>query len=541
MVGAVIYVRVSTKEQTENLSLPTQLRACEEYCRRHGYDVLERFHEEGESAKSIDRSQLQNLLTYCRLNKGRVHFVVVFNLTRFARDKYDHFALRSHLQSLGISLRSATEPIDDSSTGKLMEGVLAAFAQFDNDVRSDRTRAGMKAALELGRWVFLAPVGYLNAPRSTGKSLMHDPERSPLVRRAFEDYATGQYTKEQLLKRVRAWGLTNRRGKPLTSQAIGMLLRNQLYAGIVDVPEYGVRGKRGDFDPLISEELFFQVQSVLSGRIPSTAPRQRAHPDFPLRGFVRCESCGRGLTGSWSKGRNEYYAYYHCRPGCRAVNVTKTKLEGMFADELALLQPTPGYMRLLKESVLQIWKARKASVREEIASAERAAKAIQDNLDRLDEAFLFERSIDIETYDRHAEKLREELTLVRMDRHSGQLEELDVEGILVRRAHPAARRRSVGAGLTRPTAAVPTTVLSRRNRVRRKSLYWNRRNRTGLQLLAGNRDRVGRFGGPDGNRTALRQARCLRLNTRDKYRVSRGAADSSPERRQTGVIASSRL
>ena len=103
--------------------------------------------------------------------------MVVFNLTRFARDKYDHFALRSHLQSLGISLRSATEPIDDTSTGKLMEGVLAAFAQFDNDVRSDRTRAGMKAALELGRWTFLAPLGYLNAPKRSGKSLMPDPER----------------------------------------------------------------------------------------------------------------------------------------------------------------------------------------------------------------------------------------------------------------------------------------------------------------------------------------------------------------------------
>ena len=114
----MIYVRVSTKEQTENLSLPTQLRACEEYCRRQEYEVLERFHEEGESAKSTDRSQLQNLLTFCRLNKGRVHFVVVFNLTRFARDKYDHFALRSHLQSLGISLHS------------------------------DRTHAGMKTALE---------------------------------------------------------------------------------------------------------------------------------------------------------------------------------------------------------------------------------------------------------------------------------------------------------------------------------------------------------------------------------------------------------
>jgi DNA invertase Pin-like site-specific DNA recombinase len=83
-----------------------------------------------------------------------VHFVVVFNLTRFARDKCDHFALRAHLQSLRISLRSVTEPIDDTSTGKLMEGVLAAFAQFDNVVRSERTLAGMKAALSLGRWTF---------------------------------------------------------------------------------------------------------------------------------------------------------------------------------------------------------------------------------------------------------------------------------------------------------------------------------------------------------------------------------------------------
>ncbi|PYR29769.1 MAG: hypothetical protein DMF90_29110 [Acidobacteria bacterium] len=128
MIGAVIYVRVSTKEQTENLSLPTQLRACEEYCRREGYEVVERFREEGESAKTADRTELQKLLNFCRTHKGKVHFVIVYNLTRFAREKYDHFALRALLKSLGISLRSVTEPIDDTSTGKLMEGVLAAFA-----------------------------------------------------------------------------------------------------------------------------------------------------------------------------------------------------------------------------------------------------------------------------------------------------------------------------------------------------------------------------------------------------------------------------
>src|SRR5437867_12808382 len=139
MVGAVIYVRVSTKEQTENLSLPTQLKACEEYCERQGFQVLARFREEGESAKTADRTELQKLLQFCRTNKGRVQFVVVFNLTRFAREKYDHFALRAHLTSLGISLRSATEPIDDPSTARLMEGVLDAFAHFDDDVSSART------------------------------------------------------------------------------------------------------------------------------------------------------------------------------------------------------------------------------------------------------------------------------------------------------------------------------------------------------------------------------------------------------------------
>ena len=65
-----------------------------------------------------------------------------------------------------------------------------------------------------------------------------------------------------------------------------MLLRNRLYAGIVDVTEYGVRAKRGDFEPLISEELFYRVQAVLSGRVPehdATATRAPGLPTTRLR------------------------------------------------------------------------------------------------------------------------------------------------------------------------------------------------------------------------------------------------------------------
>ena len=235
---------------------------------------------------------------------------------------------------------------------------------------------------------------------------MHGSRDLRVVQQIFRDFATGRFTKQELLDEMTRRGLKTRKGLPVSAQAFSTMLQNKLSVGVVEAPGYGVVGKRGDFDPLIPDDVFYRVQAILAGRVHTTGRHQRRRPEFPLCAFIKRAACGRGVTASWSKGRSARYAYYHCRSGCRAVNVTKAKLEGLFADELALLQPTPGYMRLLRESVLQIWKVRKAAVREELATAERAAKAIQDKLDRLDEAFLFERSIDIETYDRHAEKLR---------------------------------------------------------------------------------------------------------------------------------------
>jgi Recombinase len=80
-------------------------------------------------------------------------------------------------------------------------------------------------------------------------SVMPDPERAPIVRRLFKQYATGMYTNQEVLQKATQWGLTNRRGQPPSSQAIGMLLRNRLYVGMIDVPDSGIRDQRGDFDP----------------------------------------------------------------------------------------------------------------------------------------------------------------------------------------------------------------------------------------------------------------------------------------------------
>lgn len=84
---AIVYCRVSTAEQTKNLSLPTQLAACRAYCERNDFKVVEEFIEEGESAKTTDRPELQRLLEFCRKQKGKVDVLVVYNVTRFARDR----------------------------------------------------------------------------------------------------------------------------------------------------------------------------------------------------------------------------------------------------------------------------------------------------------------------------------------------------------------------------------------------------------------------------------------------------------------------
>src|SRR5919109_3875381 len=96
----VMSVPDSISRMPAPLSRPSRVRSARPFRLKRSTNWValnDRFHEEGESAKSTHRSQLQALLTFCRLNKGRVHFVVVFNLTGFSRDKYDHLALRSHV------------------------------------------------------------------------------------------------------------------------------------------------------------------------------------------------------------------------------------------------------------------------------------------------------------------------------------------------------------------------------------------------------------------------------------------------------------
>ncbi|MDA1036364.1 MAG: recombinase family protein [Chloroflexi bacterium] len=429
---AVIYTRVSTEEQTKNLSLPTQLRVCREYCEREGYEVVRVFTDRGESAKTTDRPEFRDLLAFCRLHKQDVQILVVYNISRFSRYLPDYSVIRLMLLGWGISLRSVNEPIGDEPTGALMGNILAAIAQFDNDEKARRTKVGMTAALELGRWTFQAPLGYLNKQSCHGR-LALDPVRGPLVRAAFELYAEGRDSKSDVLRRVNALGLTSRAGKPLTGQTLGAMLRNPIYHGWVHVPRWGVSA-RGDFEALVPESLFRRVQALLDEKGKALRHRARNHPDFPLRRFITCTHCSAPLTGSFSTGRSKKYAYYHC-PKCRRVKATKKELEERFIALLTLLEPEAGYLRLFNEIVLDVWKGRQGEAKRLRANLERVVREKRERLDCVDDAYIHQKTIDRQTYERQRDQLREQIGLAEIELGDVVSEQLNVDGVLAFAEH----------------------------------------------------------------------------------------------------------
>lgn len=409
---AVLYCRVSSHEQTKNLSLPTQEKACREYCARNSYDVDRVFVDAGESAKSTDRPEFLRLLSYCREQKGSVHAVVVYSLTRFSRQQADHHAITTILRGLGITLRSVTEPIDESPSGKLMEGILAAMAQFDNDVKSERVTVGMQAALERGRWVNRPPLGYVAGGRG-GPSLVPDPTRAPMIREAFALCAAG-IRGRALIQRLTAMGLRTRHGHALTPTTLYPLLQNRAYLGYLK-GRHTAADVRGDFEPLVEAEVFARVQAALTTAPTSTKAieRHRNHPGFPLRRFARCGACGRPLTGSTSKGKTKRYAFYHCPKGC--LRIAAGVLEASFIRLADTLRPDPGRWQLFRRHVLEEWEGELQTQAAARQAIERQIAALKKQSRRLDQCFIFERSIDRETYEDQRDHLREQIATTEIE------------------------------------------------------------------------------------------------------------------------------
>ncbi len=318
---AVIYLRVSTKEQAERggdaegYSIPAQREACTRKAADLGLSVAAQFIDAGESARSAARPELQRMLTY--LAENPVSAVIVHKVDRLARNRADDVQITLAIQASGAKLVSVTENIDDTPQGKLMHTIFSGLAAFYSDNLATEVIKGTQQKVLAGGTPMMAPIGYLNAPASlddqNNRIVIIDPVRGELIAWAFTVYATGDWTLTSLAHELTVRGLRKRAtrtraAEPVSAKQLQIVLRNPYYMGIVTWQGMEYDGKH---PTLVTPEIFEQVQNVL------TAHRQSGERSYRrkhyLAGTVYCDLCDSKLIYMLSRGRaGEKYGYWAC-------------------------------------------------------------------------------------------------------------------------------------------------------------------------------------------------------------------------------------
>lgn len=326
---AVVYLRVSSTRQIgrdydlEGISIPAQREACRRKAEQLGLTIREEYVEPGRSALEMSkRTALQRMLTRIRDNDDIDH-VVVYKLSRIARNRVDDALVMADLRQRGVSLISATESVDDTPVGQLMHGILATFNEYQSRESGADIAYKMGQKARNGGTLGRARLGYLNHIDRTGgrdiRTIMVDPERAPLVQLGFELFAIGNLTLDQLSQRLYERGLRTRPTARYPAQRVSIsklarMLRDRYYLGYVTYRGEEVLGRHKS---LLDQFLFDRVQAVLDARTTS-GERRRTHHHY-LKGTLYCGNChhtgmsGRMIIQHTVTRRRDEYTYFFCR------------------------------------------------------------------------------------------------------------------------------------------------------------------------------------------------------------------------------------
>jgi len=369
------YVRVSTAKQGEGVSLIEQRDAILRYARRSGLEVV-RWFEERETAAKRGRPLFNEMLALLR--QGQAYGVVIHKIDRSARNLRD-WADLGELIDRGVDVRFANESLDLGSRGGRLSADIQAVvaADYIRNLREE-SRKGIYGRLKQGLYPMPAPLGYLD--RGGGKPKEPDPVTAPLVRRAFELYATGRYCLITLGREMTQLGLRTRTGRAVSRTSLSVILNNPFYFGLIQLRSSGETFP-GIHAPLIPKSLFDRVQAVLTGKTNARVVRH----DFLFRRLLTCAGCAHSLTGERQKG----HVYYRCHT--RACPPTSTREDLAENAVLAALRPLQFNERERAYLATCLTRWRK-DWRDGKADAERALRLRLDHLQariaRLTDAFL---------------------------------------------------------------------------------------------------------------------------------------------------------
>jgi site-specific DNA recombinase len=380
---ADLYIRVSTDEQAEKgYSQRGQEEMLRKYCGINQISIRKVIYED-HSAKTFERPAWTALLSNLKKQKGKVDLVIFTKWDRFSRNAGDAYHMIGILRKLGVEPQAIEQPLDLSvPENKMMLAFYLAAPEVENDRRALNTIYGMRRAQKEGRYMGVAPIGYINRITDSGKKYIAiDQSKANLLRQAFEEMATGIYNMEDVRKRA------VRKGLRCPKTTFRRALENPVYCGKIELKAYRDEKAElidGQHEALISEKLFYDIQDAIDGKRKRHRPnvKEISNAAFELRGFLKCQKCGKVLTASTSKGRNARYSYYHCNSSC-GVRYSAPEANEAFVRELQKFTPEKATEELFRELVVEEFSDQ---IRNQQKEKKKVLQDIQKQNERLEKA-----------------------------------------------------------------------------------------------------------------------------------------------------------
>ncbi|GGX12736.1 serine type site-specific recombinase [Aquimarina muelleri] len=403
---AVIYTRVSTKEQAmNNASLETQKTYCEDYAHKNGLQVISYFGGTYESAKRDDRIEFQKMLRYVKNKNNKISFILVYAYDRFSRTGGSSIGLSEELKTKGINILSVSQPIDFSNdiSSIVCENLFHMNSHISNMNSRNKIITGMKSKLSKGYWINTLPFGYTNLNPGKGKAPnIVINEDGKLLKLAFQWKLHKDMTYREIAERLQ------RKGLKIRSKKLSDYFRNPFYCGVIvhNLLDEPILGKH---EPLISRREFAKINDLL---YQNGKKYTKDDENLPLKQFITAVSCGTKYTGYLVKRKNLYY-YKNNRIGSKENRSAKV-MHQKFEEVLRQIQiKDKKYIAPMKEIMKYVFIKEHEEQLKEYDIQQKKSKEIEKKLEVLEERFVF-REITDEQFHKFEAKLKQELNTIQV-------------------------------------------------------------------------------------------------------------------------------
>jgi len=346
MPNVVIYTRFSSHTQNEQ-SIEGQLKECHQFAERNEYTIIHEYVDRALSGTNDKRPEFLKMIDDS--SKRQFEYVLVYQLDRFSRNRFDSATYKARLKKNGVRVLSARENISDDASGILIESVLEGMAEYYSAELSQKIKRGM----DLNATKCLSTGGNVALGFCIGKDKHFeiDKHTAPIVQEIFNMYSIGK-TMAEIIRYLNSVRITTSRGNEFNKNSIRRILTNKRYTGVYT---YGDTEIPDGLPAIISKELFNKVQIQMLKNKEAPA-RSKAKVEYILTTKLFCGLCKCMMTGISGTGKSgQLYNYYACsasrKKQCNKKNVKKDYIEDLVVIETKKLLTNENISKIAKEIV----------------------------------------------------------------------------------------------------------------------------------------------------------------------------------------------